>query len=85
MPTQADKINVELKKKIMTNRRLNYYPFETRVKKVKVEIERTSKLLTTIPMGNISELNKLIYTGGKLGGDKIGVPQRNSKINSKPG
>ena len=33
-------------------------------------------------MGNITELNKLIYVGEKLVCDKIGVPQRNLNKNT---
>ena len=36
-------------------------------------------------MKNISELNKLIYAGVKLITDKIDVPLKNTKSNSKPG
>ena len=34
-----------------------------------------NKLLPTIPMSNITELNELIYAGVKLVCDKTSVPQ----------
>ena len=34
---------------------------------------------------NIAELNKLIYAGAKQVNNKIGIPLRNSKGNTKPG
>ena len=34
-------------------------------------------------MGNITELNELIYVGAKLARDKTGVPQRNPNRNTK--
>ena len=53
-------------------------------KTAKVETEKTNKLLTNIPTGNITELNVLIYAGVRLVSDKIVVSRRNSNRNTKP-
>ena len=41
-------------------------------KTVKVETEKISDLLTSIPTNNITDLNNLIYTGAKLVSKKVG-------------
>ena len=43
---------------------------------VKSETEKVNVLLTNITTNNITELNDLIYTGVKLGSEKISVSLR---------
>ena len=43
------------------------------MKKFKVETENINELLINIPTSNITELDKLIYTGANLVSDKIGI------------
>ena len=54
-------------------------------KNVKVKTDTVNRLLTNIPTGSISELNKLIYTEAKVVCDKIIIPQRKLNKNTKPG
>ena len=51
------------------------------------DLAETEKIneLSGISTNNITRLNKLIYDGGKLVCDKIGVPLKNMNRNSKPG
>ena len=42
-------------------------------------------MLPYISTNNISELNYLIYAGAKLVCEKIGVPSKSTKKQSKPG
>ena len=52
---------------------------------MKVETEKANKLLPNIPIGNITELNELIYAGVKQVCDKISVPEGKLNINTKSG
>ena len=52
-------------------------------KKVKEETDKINRLLKYIPTDNITELNELIYAGGKQVCDKIGIPQKNENRNLK--
>ena len=65
-----DKINVELIKKIMTEKKTILPSLRKQDwKKDKIETKKISKLLTNIPT-NITKFNKLFYTGAKLVSDK---------------
>ena len=44
-----------------------------------------NQMLPYISTNNISELNYLIYAGAKLVCEKIGVPSKSTKKQSKPG
>ena len=84
MLTQEDKIYVELIMKMITEKKTTLPSLRNQNrKKVKVKTKKMNKLLTNIPMCNIMELNKLIYTGVKLVYDKISVPLRNPNRNTK--
>ena len=86
MLMQKDRINLELTKKFITEKKTTIPPLRNLDrKKVKVETEKVNKLLPNIPTSNVTELNKLIYAGVKLVCDKIGIPQRNPNKNIKPG
>ena len=54
-------------------------------KNVKIQTKKVNKLFTNIPTANITEQKELIYAGEKQVRDKIGVPQRNTFKNTKPG
>ena len=63
MLSQTDKVNVQLRKKTMTERKTTLLSFRKHVwKKIKAE----KKWFTNIPTDNIHELNELIYAGSKL-------------------
>ena len=57
MLTEEDRINLELIKKIMTEKKINNQDWE----KEKVETKKINKLLVNIPTQNITEVNELIY------------------------
>ena len=52
---------------------------------LKKETNRINQMLPYISTNNISELNDLIYAGAKLVCEKIGVPSKSTKKQSKPG
>ena len=52
---------------------------------LKTETNRINQMLPYISIKNISELNDLIYAGAKLVCEKIGVPSKSSKKQSKQG
>ena len=54
-------------------------------KTLKTETNRINQMLPYISTNNISELNDLIYAGAKLVCEKIGVPSKSTKKQSKPG
>ena len=86
MLTQEDKINVEVIKKIMVQKKTTFLSLWNQDwEKVKVETGGVKKLLINIPTNNITELNELIYARAKLTSDKINVPQRKPNKNIKLG
>ena len=50
---------------------------------MKVETKKVNKLLTNIPTGKFTELNKLIYAEAKLVCDTINIPLENPNKNKK--
>ena len=58
---QEDKINIELIKTIITEKRPHYHLAGTKKGKNQVENEMINKLIIDIPTGSITELNKLIF------------------------
>ena len=52
---------------------------------LKTETNKINQILPYISMNNITELNELIYAGAKLVCEKIGVPSKSTKKQSKPG
>ena len=82
MLTQRDKIDVELRKKIITEKKTTFSSLKNQNRKnVNGETKKVNKLLSNILTDNITELNKLIYTRAKLVGDKVDIPQRNKNRN----
>ena len=72
MLTQEDKINVELIKKIMTEKKTMVPTRRNKDwERVEVKNEKLNKLFTNISTGNITELNELVHA--ELVCDKIGT------------
>ena len=57
-------MNIETKKRIISEKK-TIFPSLRREKTIKTESEKINELVTLIPTNNITELNKLIYTGTK--------------------
>ena len=86
MLTQENKINVELIKKIMNEKKTTLRSLRNQEwKNGKVENENVNKLLTNIQTGNITERNEPISAVAKLNSYKIVVNLRNANRNTKPG
>ena len=51
----------------------------------KIETNKINHILLYIPSNNITELNELVYAGAKLVCEKIGIPSKGTKKQSKPG
>ena len=84
MLTQEDKINAELIKKNITEKKTSLPSLTKQAwKKVKIETEKVNKLYPNIPTSNITELNELTYERAKLVWDKIGIPLKNPNRNIK--
>ena len=54
-------------------------------KTLKIEMNRINHILPYIPTNNITELNELIYASAKLVCEKIWIPSKSTKKQSKPG
>ena len=54
-------------------------------KTLKIETYKINHILAYIPTNNITELNELIYAGAKLVCEKIGIPSKSTKKQSKLG
>ena len=54
-------------------------------KTFKIDTNKINHILPYISTNNITELNELIYTGEKLVCEKIGIPAKSLKKQSKPG
>ena len=54
-------------------------------KTLKIETNKINHILPYIPTNNITELNELIYAGAKLVCEKIVIPSKITKKQSKPG
>ena len=54
-------------------------------KTLKIETNKINHILPYIPTNNKTELNELIYAGAKLVCEKIGIPSKSTKKQSKPG
>ena len=82
-------MNIDIIKRIMTEKKTTLPSLRNQCwKTVKAETEKNknkNELLTNISTNNITELNKLIYTGAKLVWNKVDVPLKNTNWNSKPG
>ena len=86
MLMQGNRINVELIKKIITEKKTKLLSLRNQDwKKMKTDIEKVNKLLRHILTCNTSERYKLIYARTKLVCDKIGIPPENSNKSTKPG
>ena len=84
MLTQEDKINLQLRKKIMTEKKTSLLPLRNQDWKNQGKTEKGNKLFPNISTDCITELNEQIYAGAKLVNDKISVPLGNSNRNTKP-
>ena len=54
-------------------------------KTLKIEKNKINHILPYIPTNNITELNELIIADAKLVCEKIGIPSKSTKKQSKPG
>ena len=54
-------------------------------KTLKIETNKINHILPYIPTNDITELNELIYAGAKLVCEKIGIPSKSTKKQSKSG
>ena len=54
-------------------------------KTLKIETNKINHILPYIATNNITELNELIYVRTKLVCEKIGIPSKSTKKQSKPG
>ena len=52
---------------------------------LKIETNKINQILPNIPTNNITELNELIYAGTTLVCEKIGIPSKSTKKQSKQG
>ena len=67
MPTNEDKINVELIKTSMSEKKITLFSLKNKDwKKVNVDTVKLNKFIPNIPTGNITELNELIYAEAEL-------------------
>ena len=55
------------------------------MKTLKIETNKINHILPYIPTNNIIELNELIYAGAKLVCENIGIPEKITKKQQKPG
>ena len=84
--SQEKKMNLGNVQRIM-NREKTTLPLLKNIewKTPKIETNKINHILPYIPTNNITELNKLFYEGAKLVCEKIGIPSKNTKNQSKPG
>ena len=83
--TQEEKINVDIIKKIMFEKKTSLPSFMSQNwRTVRSEAEKVKDLLKNISTNDITELNDLIYTGAKLVCEKIGFPLKTTNRKSKP-
>ena len=52
---------------------------------VRAETNKVNQVLTYLSTNNMTELNELIYAGGKIVCEKIGILSKSTKEKSKPG
>ena len=57
----------------------------TEWKTLKIETNKINHILLYIQTNNITELNELIYAGARLVCEKIGIPSKSTKKQSKQG
>ena len=84
--SQEQQTNLENLKRIMNSEKTTL-PSLTNIewRTLKTETNKINQMLLYISTNNIAELNKLIYAGAKLVCEKIGVPSKSTKKQSKPG
>ena len=84
--SQEQKVNLENVKRIMSSEKTILLSLRNiEWKTLKIETEKINHILPYIPTNNITELNELIYAGAKLVCEKIGIPSKSTKKQSKPG
>ena len=84
--SQEQKVNLENVKRMMSSEK-TILPSLRNIewKTLKIERNKINHILPCIPTNNITELNELIYAGGKLVCENIGIPSKSTKKQSKPG
>ena len=84
--SQGQKINPENVKRIMSSEK-TILPSLRNIewKTLKIETNEINLILPYIPKNNIIELNELICEGSNLVCEKIGIPSKSTKKQSKPG
>ena len=84
--TQEQKINLGNLKKIMNEQKTTLPSLRNiEWRPIKMETKKINQVLTYIPTKNITELNELINTRGKLVYEKIRVPLKSTHRKPKPG
>ena len=83
--SQEQKINLENVKRIMCSEKTTLPSLRNiEWKTLKIETNRINHIQPYISINNITELNELIYAGAKLVCEKIGIPSKSTKKQSKP-
>ena len=77
--SQEQNTNLENVKRIMSSEKTTLPSLR------KIETTKINHILPYIPTNNITELNELIYAGAKLVCEKIGIPSKSTKKQSKLG
>ena len=83
---QEQQANLENLKRIMNSVKTTHLSLRNiEWRTLKTETNRINQMLPYISTNNISDLNDPIYAGAKLVCEKIGVPSKSTKKQSKPG
>ena len=82
--SQEQKVNLEIVKRIMSCEK-TILPSIRNIewKTLKIETNKIDHILPYIPTNNSTELNELIYAGAKLVCEKMGIPSKRTKEQSK--
>ena len=84
--SQEQQTNTENLKRIMNSEKTTLPSFRNMEwRTLKTETNKINQILPHISTNNITDLNDLIYTGAKLVCEKIWVPSKSTKKQSKPG
>ena len=84
--SQEQQANLENLKRIMKSEKITLPSLrDIEWRTLKIETNKINQTLPYITTNDITELNELIYAGAKLVCEKIGVPSKSTKKQSKPG
>ena len=84
--SQEQKRNVENIKRIINREKTNLPSLRNiELTTLKTQTNKINQILPYISTNNITELNELIYAKVKLLCEKIGIPSKSTKKQSKPG